>query len=649
MTQEVKQRRVHVNYQPENARFLLDCDFSKQYDRYYRKRLEKTKPFLEYNCRSKWDQNIPIYSLSEVADTFDASTLPDELVDPERISPARERSGATDELSCNYTFKKRLRKLSRSDRTDAEQPQTSTQNQQDAHPMSSDDELEFISPILAAQRYLEVETPSSANRTLGSNLATRCIVIGTIFKRMKLQPDVVNELSKGNIHVKCERYLGHYTSQDDTLVLEDHEESIHLVGNINPKQFVTGIIVALLGCPIDDGGQFMVFDICFAEPNRELLYDDTQLQHLTGAPETPLKVQASACYLLIVSDLGFHHEMDKKVDLTRALQDMIDFIWGGAKFSDEARSSRVSRILVAGNSLHESRFTDDDNDLVAQDEIILKMKQSRQVKQYTNSVQAAKHMDDFFAQLSKTIHVDVMPGPSDPSSHLMPQQPFHPCMFPQSCMFTTFNCTTNPHYAIYNDNVEILATAGQNVDIISKFSGLKDPIEIMKCHLMWGNSAPSAPDNLYSVPYEDDDPFVIDFIPDVYVAGCQDEYRVEYYEYNANSSGSQVGMSHESNTSSLQEGAHMFDASLPGAPNSGARNTIASENCGTPKIARDFDRPSGTQSGPMAGGTRVSPLVANEAIRKGRTLLINVPKFFETFSCVLLDLVTLESHLLSFK
>uniref|UniRef100_A0A6G1SJL6 DNA polymerase delta subunit 2 n=1 Tax=Aceria tosichella TaxID=561515 RepID=A0A6G1SJL6_9ACAR len=422
--------RVQCSYKPENGRFILECDFSKQYHHYYRKRLEKIRPFLQSNSRKKWDPAIPICTLSEVA-------------------------------SCD---------------------------------------------------------------------SDTCIVIGTIFKRMKLQPSVIDELSKGNFDISSERYLGHYTSQDDTLTLEDHEESVQLVGKIDPKKFVTGVTVALLGSLTDDGGRFLVDDVCFAEPSHHGFLDSTSS---LSSRHSDKEASTEPVYLLVVSSLGFHHEMSKKSKLTRSLQDMIDFIWGGGKFSEDARSSRVARVLVVGDSLHADRFSslDEESNETDKDEITRKIKQSRQVKPYSESVQATKHMDDFFAQLSKTIDVDVIPGQTDPSTHLLPQQPFHPCMFPKSSIFPTFNCTTNPHHAIYND-VEILATAGQNIDIISKFSGISDPIEIMKCHLQWGNSAPSAPDNLYSVPYEDEDPFIIESTPNIYIAGCQESFNVDFYEQN---------------------------------------------------------------------------------------------------------------------
>lgn len=63
-----------------------------------------------------------------------------------------------------------------------------------------------------------------------------------------------------------------------------------------------------------------------------------------------------------------------------------------------------------------------------------------------------------------------MPGPSDPLSMLIPQQPFHPSLL-QHCSFYTFilillallysslECSTNPYEAIINDK-RVLMTSG---------------------------------------------------------------------------------------------------------------------------------------------------------------------------------------------
>jgi DNA polymerase delta subunit 2 len=52
-----------------------------------------------------------------------------------------------------------------------------------------------------------------------------------------------------------------YVSGTDILILEDELQRILLVGNTNVGEFVTGVVVALLGYE-DDSGKFIVEDIC---------------------------------------------------------------------------------------------------------------------------------------------------------------------------------------------------------------------------------------------------------------------------------------------------------------------------------------------------------------------------------------------------
>ena len=42
-------------------------------------------------------------------------------------------------------------------------------------------------------------------------------------------------------------------------------------------------------------------------------------------------------------------------------------------------------------------------------------------------------LDNFIAQIARSVPVDFIPGHADPTNFGMPQQPFHPCLMP-SCM-----------------------------------------------------------------------------------------------------------------------------------------------------------------------------------------------------------------------
>lgn len=50
-----------------------------------------------------------------------------------------------------------------------------------------------------------------------------------------------------------------------------------------------------------------------------------------------------------------------------------------------------------------------------------------------------------WAFFKSCIPVDIMPGEFDPSNHIMPQQPLHPCMFPKGFQFSSLRSVTNPY------------------------------------------------------------------------------------------------------------------------------------------------------------------------------------------------------------
>lgn len=55
-----------------------------------------------------------------------------------------------------------------------------------------------------------------------------------------------------------------------------------------------------------------------------------------------------------------------------------------------------------------------------------------------------------------------------------------------------------------------------------------------KC-LAWGHLAPTAPDTLGCFPYTDTDPFVLQSLPDVFIAGNQPRYMARKTEIHGHS------------------------------------------------------------------------------------------------------------------
>merc|ERR1712203_1058042 len=59
------------------------------------------------------------------------------------------------------------------------------------------------------------------------------------------------------------------------------------------------------------------------------------------------------------------------------------------------------------------------------------------------SIAAVRQLDDLLVQAALTMSVDLMPGPQDPATCVLPQQPLHRLMFPQTGRMPTFQSVTN--------------------------------------------------------------------------------------------------------------------------------------------------------------------------------------------------------------
>lgn len=161
----------------------------------------------------------------------------------------------------------------------------------------------------------------------------------------------------------------------------------------------------------------------------------------------------------------------------------------------------IVRVIIAGNSIDH-----------------LSLQRNSKQNDTLDMVSAVQCLDTFISDLSLSVPVDLMPGETDPSNLMLPQQPLHSCMFPKSNGRDTFCGVTNPYRFQCHDRL-ILGTSGQNAADILKFSNVTDEMAALKATLEWSHIAPTAPDTLPSYPYYNEDPFIITEMPHVYFAG----------------------------------------------------------------------------------------------------------------------------------
>lgn len=70
-----------------------------------------------------------------------------------------------------------------------------------------------------------------------------------------------------------------------------------------------------------------------------------------------------------------------------------------------------------------------------------------------------------------------------------------------------------------------LGTSGQNIDDIDKYVDTVDRVKMAESCMYWRHMAPSAPDTLWSYPFQDKDPFIIEKSPHVYFIGNQPTFE----------------------------------------------------------------------------------------------------------------------------
>ena len=205
-----------------------------------------------------------------------------------------------------------------------------------------------------------------------------------------------------------------------------------------------------------------------------------------------------------------------------ALELLTDYLLGYTGFSGNEENSpssgasKITRLIIAGNSLGTSVITNAASD---------KKKAAPKKYGYDASAYNASpitQLDTFLSEILPSIPVTLMPGQSDPANFSLPQQGIHRAMFPQSRAYCAppqtgeekpepgwFDSVTNP----WEGEVEgwrIWGSSGQNVDDVLRyldFSGedgdlTKDSndsrarMQVMEAMLRWRIGVPTAPDTI---------------------------------------------------------------------------------------------------------------------------------------------------------
>ncbi|KAK9828305.1 hypothetical protein WJX74_008076 [Apatococcus lobatus] len=323
------------------------------------------------------------------------------------------------------------------------------------------------------------------------------VVIGTVYKDMKLKPSILDEYVKDRA---VGQLLGHtrFTSPEDTIILEDESARMPLTGDaLTPGSFVTGVVMAVRGTAVPGAEGFHVQSCCFA------VLDPPKAMPKPGDDK----------YVAFVSGLGVGDEGGDPLRLAL----IVDYLTAqlGSAAEQSSIASKVVRLIIAGGLMHST-------DSLSQATTHVKPRQQ------AAALAPLRETDMCLTELAGAMHIDVMAGAADPSNHSLPQQPLHRCLFPGASAYPTFHRVTNPHEFTI-DGVHMLGTSGQNVDDVAKYSSHEDGLQLLGACLEWAHLAPTGPDTLTVYPFKNSDPFVLNQAPHVMFVGNQAKFQTSLF------------------------------------------------------------------------------------------------------------------------
>ncbi|KAK9465219.1 DNA polymerase alpha/epsilon subunit B-domain-containing protein [Lipomyces arxii] len=346
------------------------------------------------------------------------------------------------------------------------------------------------------------------DRVLDVKQGEFCWAVGTVYMEMLLKPNILDEITKEfwtTVPISSDKIAD---SEHDSIMLEDESGRLNLTGAaLKQELLVTGCVIAVLGSETTDG-DFDVIDV---------RYPDLAPQIARPITQEPTSRQGK--YIALISGLEISGDVYESYETTMLMEYLMGEL-GGSK--DAIAAANIMHVILAGNTFGDSETKSEDR---------TKAKKKYGYDSGAYNVTPTATVDSMLADLCASVAVDLMPGDSDPTNLSLPQQAITPALVPRAREFSksTFKSVTNPHWWDC-DGVRILGTAGQPIDDIFKYVDGDDRLRMMEYTLRWQHCAPTAPDTLWSYPFQDHDPFVLSECPHVYFAGNQPSFSTKTIE-----------------------------------------------------------------------------------------------------------------------
>jgi len=300
------------------------------------------------------------------------------------------------------------------------------------------------------------------------------VVCGIFIKRIKLQPEVLDEylddVDKPDLPNKL--------TDEDELGFEDETQRTAITGITTEKirEIVTGEVVAILG-KIIPTGEFEVLD--WTSP----------------APPTRQKTEIeSSAVVAFCGDFRFGTPRGQPNFLELEL--FSNFVTCAVGEENE-QVGQIARLVVSG--------------LVNCGTTYRKFKNG---KNDVKDVSAAYRIaDEWLSQISRFLPVDIVTAGGDCGSQSLPCSPLHKLIFKKTAA-GEMKCHPSP--LVYSVNgTSIMNIPEIMMKKMKEYSAWSDDLDILAKLLRVSHMAPIAPDIISTVPCQKSDPFTMHYLPDV--------------------------------------------------------------------------------------------------------------------------------------
>ncbi|KAJ8078527.1 DNA polymerase delta small subunit Cdc1 [Marasmius tenuissimus] len=373
----------------------------------------------------------------------------------------------------------------------------------------------------ALKRWKDIEgSPTLVPRVLEVTKGKLCYIIGTVYMDMPLKPNVMEDIAKDR-SIPPPPPAEKFYSPDDKVMLEDESGRIPLVGDIIQKaNLVTGVILGALGMETPNS-EFEVIDVVYAgaspsKSKKEPVEDRMNVDDSTSSDSDEWIAAISGL------EVGSPHSSDALIHM------LVEYLAGeecGIKHSVSA--TQISRLIVAGNSL---------TPLVVNNkgEATVEETTDKKPRKYghdttTFSTHPIFSLSAHLLDIGQAIPIHVLPGETDPSGVILPQQALPRGMFGAVGSLSSFHSETNPtylHLGAETSKRTLLVNSGQPLNDMFKYVSCPPHtrLSLLESTLAWRHMAPTAPDTLWCHPYTGQDPFIIKEVPDIYIVGAQERF-----------------------------------------------------------------------------------------------------------------------------